>query len=66
MNPSEQPLPKKIRWIYFKQVFDSKFQANCLKAKIEDNWVNGYEIGPWVEIRKLKNNRYVVRYTYDE
>ncbi|MFA9557259.1 hypothetical protein ACERII_08155 [Evansella sp. AB-rgal1] len=65
MNPSES-LPNKTRWIYFKQIFNSKFQASCLKAKIEDNWENGYEIGPWVEVRKLSNDRYVVRYTYDE
>ncbi|MDQ0205615.1 hypothetical protein [Alkalicoccobacillus murimartini] len=54
------------RWIYYKQVFYSKFQAGCLKAKLEDNWDNGYEVGPLVEIKKLKSNRYVVRYTYDE
>ncbi len=54
------------RWIYYKKIFQSKFQAGCLKAKIEDNWANGYEIGPSVEIRKLKTNKYVVRYTYDE
>ncbi|TSB46693.1 hypothetical protein [Alkalicoccobacillus porphyridii] len=54
------------RWIYYKQIFSSKFQAGCLKAKIEDNWHNGYEVGPLVEIKKLKSNRYVVRYTYDE
>lgn len=54
------------RWIYYKQVFYSKFQAGCLKAKIEDNWQNGYEIGPLVEVKKLKSNKYVVRYTYDE
>ncbi|MDQ0253916.1 hypothetical protein J2S74_001288 [Evansella vedderi] len=65
MNNS-QPTPKKTRWIYFKQIFNSKFQASCVKAKIEDNWINGYEIPPWVEIRKIKNDRYVVRYTYDE
>ncbi|CAM3990952.1 hypothetical protein [Alkalicoccus chagannorensis] len=54
------------RWIYFKQIFSSKFQASCTKAKIEDNWGGGYEVGPSVEIRRLKNDRYVVRYTYDE
>lgn len=57
---------KKPRWIYWKQTFRSKFQAACLKAKIEDNWQNGYEIGPCVEIKKLKTDKYVVRYTYDE
>lgn len=56
----------KPRWIYWKETFRSKFQAGCLKAKLEDNWSNGYEIGPFVEIRKLKTNKYVVRYTYDE
>lgn len=54
------------RWIYYKQVFYSKFQAGCLKAKIEDNWHNGYEVGALVEVKKLKSNKYVVRYTYDE
>ncbi|MBB5172271.1 hypothetical protein [Texcoconibacillus texcoconensis] len=56
----------KTHWIYFRQIFDSKFQASCLKAKIEENWHNGYELPPWVEIRKLKDERYVVRYTFDE
>ncbi|SFL54786.1 hypothetical protein SAMN04488054_10297 [Salibacterium qingdaonense] len=54
------------RWIYWKETFRSKFQAGCLKAKLEDNWSNGYELGPLVEIRKLKSNKYVVRYTFDE
>ncbi|PYZ99152.1 hypothetical protein CR205_04055 [Alteribacter lacisalsi] len=57
---------KTTRWIYFKEIFTSKFQAGCLKAKLEDNWHNGYENPPWVEIRKRKDNRYVVRYTFDE
>jgi len=57
---------QKPRWIYWKKIFTSKFQASCLKAKIEDNWINGYEVGPLVEVRKLTNDRYVVRYTYDE
>ncbi len=56
---------KKIRWIYWKDIFKTKFQASCMKAKLEENWRGGYEIGPWVEIRKLQENRYVVRYTYD-
>ncbi|MGO4889390.1 hypothetical protein ACJ2A9_16700 [Anaerobacillus sp. MEB173] len=54
------------RWVYWKQIFHSKFQANCIKAKIEDNWINGYELPPLVEIRKLKEDKYIVRYTYDE
>ncbi|KMK76017.1 hypothetical protein [Alkalihalobacillus pseudalcaliphilus] len=53
-------------WVYYRQLFPTRFQASCIKAKIEDNWHNGYEIGPVVEIRKLKTNKYVVRYTYDE
>ena len=57
---------KKTRWIYWKQIFKSKFQASCLKAKLEENWYNGYETPPWVEIRKLAEEKYVVRYTYDE
>ncbi|MBB6448504.1 hypothetical protein HNR44_000453 [Geomicrobium halophilum] len=54
------------RWIYWKQTFRSKFQAGCVKAKLEENWNNGYEIGPLVEIIQLKNEKYVVRFTYDE
>ncbi|WP_245747544.1 hypothetical protein [Anaerobacillus alkalidiazotrophicus] len=57
---------KKTHWIYWKQIFSSKFQASCTKAKIEENWRNGYEIPPWVEIRKLADEKYIVRYTYDE
>ncbi len=53
-------------WIYWKQIFASKFQASCLKSKLEENWCGKYEIPPWVEIRKLAENKYVVRYTYDE
>lgn len=56
----------KPRWVYYKDVFRSKFQAGCLKAKLEDNWHHGYEVGPLVEVKRLKTNRYVVRYTYDE
>ncbi|MBM7838161.1 hypothetical protein JOC54_001392 [Alkalihalobacillus xiaoxiensis] len=56
----------KPRWVYYKDVFRSKFQAGCLKAKLEDNWHHKYEVGPLVEVKRLKTNRYVVRYTYDE
>lgn len=59
-------MARKKRWIYINQTFISKFQAGCLKAKIEDNWLNGYEIGPVVEVVQLKNEKYAVRYTYDE
>ncbi|WP_035186395.1 hypothetical protein [Alteribacter aurantiacus] len=65
LGKQKQPL-KRTRWVYLKQIFTSKFQAGCLKAKLEENWQNGYEIPPWVEIRKLRDDRYVVRYTYDE
>ncbi|SDI53874.1 hypothetical protein [Natribacillus halophilus] len=54
------------RWIYWKQTFRSKFQAGCVKAKLEDNWHNGYELSPLVEVIQLKNEKYVVRFTYDE
>ena len=54
------------KWIYYPRIFRTRFQASCVKAKIEDNWHNGDEIGPVVEIRKRKTDRYVVRYTYDE
>lgn len=57
---------KKTRWIYWKQIFTTKFQAGCVKAKIEENWRNGYEIPPWVEICRLGEDKYIVRFTYDE
>lgn len=57
---------KKTRWIYWKQIFQTKFQASCLKAKLEDHWCNSYDIPPWVEIRKLAEEKYIVRYTFDE
>lgn len=57
---------KKPHWVYYREVFRSKFQAKCIQAKLEDNWQNGYEIGPLVEVKRLKTNKYIVRYTYDE
>ncbi|GAK04519.1 hypothetical protein JCM19037_2943 [Geomicrobium sp. JCM 19037] len=54
------------RWIYWKETYHTKFQASCIKAKLEDNWHGGYEVGPLVEVIRLKNKKYVVRYTYDE
>lgn len=57
---------RKPHWVYYSEIFRSKFQAGCVKAKLEDNWQNGYEIGPLVEVKKLRSNKYVVRYTYDE
>ncbi|WP_100406830.1 hypothetical protein [Bacillus solitudinis] len=54
------------RWIYYRKTFRSKFQAGCIKAKLEDNWQAGYENGPLVEIKKLRTDKYIVRYTYDE
>lgn len=42
---------RKPHWVYYKEIFRSKFQAGCVKAKLEDNWQNGYEIGPLVEVK---------------
>lgn len=66
MKGDERRMGKKKRWVYMNRTFVSKFQASCLKARIEDNWHNGYEIGPVVEIIQLKSGKYAVRYTYDE
>ncbi|SDC10450.1 hypothetical protein [Shouchella lonarensis] len=57
---------RKPRWVYYKGVFRSQFQAGCMKARLEDNWQQGYEPGPFIEVRKLRTDKYVIRYTYDE
>lgn len=54
-----------MKWIYWSRLFESKFQAGCLVARMkEDWWVYGYESPQQVEIVKLKNGKYGVRYIW--
>jgi hypothetical protein len=54
-----------MKWIYLPKLYDSKFQAKCLVARIkEDLWFYGYESPSEVEIFQTKEGRYGVRYSW--
>lgn len=56
-----------MRWIYWSRLYDSKFQANCLRTRIEqDWWLNEYDAPREVEVFKVKSGRFGVRYTWEK
>ncbi|GAB6934081.1 MAG: hypothetical protein L5657_07820 [Calditerricola sp.] len=62
-KPSKPAQPG--RWIYWAKVFDSKFQAGCLAKRMEEDWwLYGYKSPREVEVVRLKNGRYGVRYMW--
>lgn len=56
-----------MNWIYWVKLYDSKFQANCLRVRIEqDWWVRGYDSPTEVEVFQVKSGKYGVRYCWRE
>lgn len=52
-------------WVYYGKLFDSKFQAGCLAARIRDDWwTNHYQIPRFVGIYQTKSGRYGVKYLW--
>ncbi len=61
----EQEERQSNNWIYWGKLYESKFQAKCLVARIsEDWWVIGYDSPRYVEIFRSKKGRYGVRYMW--
>lgn len=55
-----------MNWIYWGKLYDTKFQANCLKMRIEEDWwTNGYDSPHHVEVIQLKSGKYGVRFNWD-
>ncbi|SHE52311.1 hypothetical protein SAMN05444392_101836 [Seinonella peptonophila] len=53
------------RWIYWAKLYESKFQANCLAARIqEDWWLLGSDHPSKVEVYRSYRGRYGVRYMW--
>ncbi|MBA4603445.1 hypothetical protein [Thermoactinomyces mirandus] len=43
------------KWVYWAKLYDSRFQANCLAARMqEDWWLYGYDSPEEVEIFRSK------------
>jgi hypothetical protein len=52
-------------WVYWGKLYESRFQANCLRVRMEqDWWIKGYESPDAVEVYKVKSGKYGVRYTW--
>jgi hypothetical protein len=55
-----------MNWIYWSKLYDTKFQANCLLTRIEqDWWIRGYDAPKEVEIFQVKSGRFGVRFSWD-
>ncbi|EGL83572.1 hypothetical protein CathTA2_0859 [Caldalkalibacillus thermarum TA2.A1] len=55
-----------MNWIYWGKLYDSKFQANCLKMRIEhDWWLMGRHTPQMVEVFKVKSGKYGVRFSWE-
>jgi hypothetical protein len=52
-----------MKWIYWIRLFDSKFQADCLAKRMEEDWwVYGYRSPRFIEVFRLKKGKYCVRF----
>jgi hypothetical protein len=52
-----------MKWVYWSKLFDSKFQAGCLVKRMEEDWwIYGYYSPKEVEIYRLRNGKYGVRF----
>lgn len=55
-----------MNWIYWAKLYDTKFQANCLRVRIEqDWWIKGYESPNDVEVFKVKSGKFGVRFSWE-
>ena len=55
-----------MTWIYWIRHFDTKFQASCLRARLEEDWwLRGYNSPKEIEIFRYKNGKYGVRFQLD-
>ncbi len=51
-----------MAWVYYGKLFDSKFQAGCLAARIRDDWwIQQYRAPRFVGIFQTKSGRYGVK-----
>ncbi|MFS8578486.1 MAG: hypothetical protein LOD88_00450 [Novibacillus thermophilus] len=54
-----------MAWIYWAKLYESKFQARCLAARLrEDWWINGYDGPAEVEVFRSRKGRYGVKYMW--
>lgn len=54
-----------MRWIYWIKLYETKFQAHCLAARIkEDWWIYGYDSPTEVEVYQSRKGRYGVKYMW--
>lgn len=60
MTTKQQPT-----WIYWAKLFDSRFQARCLAARMqEDWWIYGYDSPDEVEVYRSNKGKFGVRYLW--
>lgn len=53
-------------WIYWAKLYETRFQARCLAARMEEDWwIYGYESPAEVEVFQSKRGRYGVRYMWE-
>ncbi|MDR6224882.1 hypothetical protein [Desmospora profundinema] len=53
-------------WIYWAKLYETRFQARCLAARMEEDWwIYGYESPAEVEVYQSKRGRYGVRYMWE-
>lgn len=53
------------KWIYWAKLYESRFQANCLATRMqEDGWLLASEYPHNVEVYRSPRGRYGVRYTW--
>ncbi|MED0674335.1 MULTISPECIES: hypothetical protein [Aneurinibacillus] len=54
-----------MKWIYWMALFNTKFQASCLVKRMEEDWwTKGYRSPRVIEIFRVKDGRYGVRYMW--
>lgn len=54
-----------MTWIYWAKLYETKFQAHCLAARLrEDLWIYGYDSPTEVEVFRSRKGRYGVKYIW--
>lgn len=54
------------QWIYCAKLFNSRFQAHCLAARMqEDWWMYGYDSPDLVEVFRSRKGRFGVKYIWN-
>lgn len=52
-------------WVYWLRLYETRFQARCLAARMEEDWwLYGYDSPDRVEVFRSRKGRFGVKYIW--